>query len=90
MGLIPMEFTVDTTQVVAIIGFISAIGGILGFMFNLVIRFRRLEKHDKADHETQVAILKALFAVLDGLKQQGCNGPVTKAHEELREIVIKH
>lgn len=85
-----MELTIDTTQVLALISFVTAIGGILGFMFNLVIRFRKLEKHDKADHETQVAILKALFAVLDGLKQQGCNGPVTKAHEELREIVIKH
>lgn len=80
----------DTTQVAAIIGLISAIGGILAFMYNLIARFRRLEKHDREDHETQVAILKALFAVLDGLKQQGCNGPVTKAHEELREIVIKH
>lgn len=85
-----MNITVNTNELAAVIGLITAIGGILAVMINLVIRFRRLEKHDKDDHETQVAILKALFAVLDGLKQQGCNGPVTKAHDELRERIIEH
>ena len=30
-------------------------------------------------------LMKGMLAALDGLKQKGCNGPVTKAHEELEE-----
>lgn len=85
-----MEITIDTTNVIAIIGLGTAIGGLLAGVFNLIIRFRKLEKHDKQDHETQTVILEALFAVLDGLKQQGCNGPVTEAREKLRKRVIEH
>lgn len=72
----------------AIISLAGAIGGILAFMFNLVSRFQRLEKHSREDHETQKVILEALFAVLDGQKQQGCNGAVTEAHSKLREHMI--
>lgn len=84
-----MEITIDAQNLLAWVSLLTAMGGLLAFMINLVLRFKRLEKHDKADHETQTVILESLFAVLDGLKQQGCNGPVTAAHQKLREHVIE-
>ena len=53
-------------------------------------RLERLERHSEKDKETQDLILHALFAIIDGLKQQGCNGQVTEAHAQLRGHVIKH
>lgn len=84
-----MEITIDTSKLMAILSLATAVGGLLAGVINLIIRFRKLEKHDKQDHETQIVILEALFAVLDGLKQQGCNGPVTEAREKLRKRVIE-
>lgn len=84
-----MQITLDAQTLLAWVSVLTALGGVLAFMVNLVMRFKKLERHDKSDHETQTVILEALFAVLDGLKQQGCNGPVTEAHKKLREHVIE-
>ena len=33
-------------------------------------------------------LCKGVYASLDGLKQQGCNGLVTQAHKELQEMLF--
>ena len=63
---------------------------VLGDNEGIKARLERLERHSQKDKETQDLILHALFAIIDGLKQKGFNGEVTKAHAELRGHVIKH
>lgn len=38
--------------------------------------------------EERRMLLKGVFACLDGLHQKGCNGRVTKAHNELNNYII--
>lgn len=40
----------------------------------------------KAEQQMQTTVLEA---VLEGLHQLGCNGPTTKAHDELKEFINK-
>lgn len=84
-----MELTIDPGRVTALIGCMTALCGIFAGLFRLWARFRRLEKHDSANRELLVAMLEAQFATLDGLKQLGANGEVTKAQAKLRDTVIK-
>ncbi len=54
----------------------------------LISRLDRLEKRDAEQQEDISALLGGMFAVLDGLKQQGCNGEVTLAYGRLKEYVV--
>ena len=49
----------------------------------------RLERHDRERKEDIAALLEGMFAVLDGLQQQGCNGEVTRAHAALKQHVLQ-
>lgn len=46
-------------------------------------------EHERSTRvENELCILSyAVLAVLDGLKQQGCNGEVTKAHNDLEKYL---
>lgn len=49
-------------------------------------KLRKKEAKDiKAMKEEQCLISYALLACLDGLKQQGCNGAVTEAHNRMQK-----
>lgn len=39
--------------------------------------------------EERLVLLKAQLACLKGLKEQGCNGPVTQAIEDIEDYLIK-
>ena len=84
-----MEFTIDTAQVTALIACATAVSGVLVGAFRLWTRFKRLEKHDKADHAMLIALVEAQFATLDGLRQLGANGKVTEAYDKLQKTVIQ-
>lgn len=82
-----------------LISTIVSIGGVLVAVIAALFKLlRRLEKVEEAtikneetaakNEETAKKLCKSMFAVLDGLKQLGCNGEVTRAHAELREHVI--
>lgn len=50
----------------------------------LIARIERLERHDRTQREDLNVIMRGTYATLCGLKEQGCNGEVTKALDLLR------
>ena len=84
----------------ALIGAIVTIGG---FLFAIFKWFTKQEKPHKEieelrhTHESDIEALKeelcvlnfATLATLDGLKQLGCNGEVTKAYNDLAKHINK-
>ena len=61
---------------------ISAIGGIGGIVFGIykwVIKQDRQDEEIKELRDEQTLICYGVLAALKGLKEQGCNGPVSDA-----------
>lgn len=83
--------------VTAICGMIAAVGGIIAIIFRFVRWIDRQKAQDlemaaiKESHEKDLQTMReeltvicfGLLAALDGLKQLGANGNVTKAHDSL-------
>jgi hypothetical protein len=61
-------------------------GGAFYFIHKII---KKIETIDKLESEN-VLLIKSTFAICDGLSQLGCNGPVTKAKEELQDYIIKN
>jgi len=67
---------------------ITALGVIFGAVFGIYKWFLKQEKQDrdiKAIKEEQTVLVHGVLACLMGLKEQGCNGPVTEAIEKIEE-----
>ncbi len=76
---------------------IGALLCVAGFLFMLGYRARKvqqrvemLEKHDEMQRKDIAVLVMADFAILDGLRQLGCNGKVTTAHEGLQEHIANN
>ena len=73
----------ETTQIILLIAsVITAIGVIFGAVFSFHNWLLKREKNDtdiKAIKEEQSILTKGVLACLKGLKEQGCDGPVTEA-----------
>ena len=71
---------------------ITALGVIFGVLFAF---FKWLMKRDKNDVEIkeikaeQSVLTKGVLACLKGLKEQGCDGPVTVAITEIEDHINK-
>lgn len=72
----------------------AALMGVLAYCFRvgwrvreLIARIERLERHDRTQREDLNVIMRGTYATLCGLKEQGCNGEVTKALALLRERI---
>lgn len=71
---------------------ITALGVIFGILFGF---FKWLTKRDKNDveireiKEEQSILTKGVLACLKGLKEQGCDGPVTVAISEIEDHINK-
>lgn len=76
-------------SIAALLGAVLAIGGVLLSVLRWIERQNRQDADIKAMKEEQALITETLFSVLDGLKQLGCNGNVTSAHDKLREHLNK-
>ena len=69
---------------------ITALGVIFGILFGF---FKWLMKRDKNDveireiKEEQSILTKGVLACLKGLKEQGCDGPVTIAITEIEDHI---
>ena len=82
----------DTALVISVIGGAIAI---LAAVIKVVIALAKLrddykgmaDKAEKNDKAIKV-LIKADFAILDGLKQLKCNGKVTEMHQTLLTYVV--
>jgi len=79
-------------DITAIAGVITALGVILGAVFAVHKWFLKQEKQDrdiKAIKEEQTVLVHGILACLMGLKEQGCNGPVTDAINQIEKHINK-
>ena len=71
---------------------ITALGVIFGLVFAIYRWYLKQEKQDKdikAIKEEQTLLTQGVLACLKGLKEQGCNGPVTEAINQIEKHINK-
>ena len=71
---------------------ITALSVIFGAVFAVHKWFLKQEKQDKdikAIKEEQTVLVHGVLACLMGLKEQGCNGPVTEAINQIEKHINK-
>lgn len=73
----------------AVLSALGAIGGVLLWCFRFVAQQKRQDKEIAAICEEQTIMCFGILACLKGLREQGCNGPVTEAQEKLEKYLNK-
>jgi hypothetical protein len=79
---------ITTETIIQAAAVITALGTIIGIVFVL---FQWLQKQKQQDididilKEEQCILTYGILACLKGLKEQGCNGPVTEAVEKIEK-----
>lgn len=69
---------------------ITALGVVFGAVFAVYKWFLKQEKQDKdikTIKEEQTILTEGILACLKGLKEQGCNGPVTDAIDKIETFL---
>lgn len=82
-----MEFS---QTIITIASVITALGVIFGVVLTIYRRYLKNEKQEDSIKEIkteQTVLTKGVLACLKGLHEQGCNGPVTHAIEEIEEHI---
>lgn len=77
-----MEVTISADTIIKLAALLTAlgvIGGIGLWLFKFVERNKRQDRELAAIQAEQTVICYGVMACLKGLKEQGCNGPVTDA-----------
>lgn len=83
-----MEVTVTWQSIVTVAAVIGAIVAIVAYFAKAVRWVDRQKRQDKelaAIKEEQTVLTYGVLACLKGLKEQGCNGPVTEAIGKIEE-----
>lgn len=88
-----MQITITWQSFITASAFVGAVIALVTY-FSKIVRWvdkqakqdediKRLSKHHEEDiasiKEEQTLLVEGILACLQGLKEQGCNGPVTKA-----------
>lgn len=73
----------------SVVGAVITLGGAVLTVYKWVAKQNKQDSDIKAIKEEQCMHTYVLLAVLDGLKQQGCNGKVTEAQEKLSKHINK-
>lgn len=76
--------------IITIASVITALGVIFGVVFSIYRWYLKNEKQDDSIKDIkaeQTVLTKGVLACLKGLHEQGCNGPVTHAIEEIEEHI---
>jgi len=63
---------------------------IIGYLVKIIVWFQRQKQQDKeivAIKEEQQLLTYGVLACLKGLKEQGCNGPVTEAINKIEKHI---
>lgn len=74
---------IDVQSLVLLLGLLGTMGGMIAALFRLFSRFERMERQAAHRKEDTEILLKTMLGVLDGLIEQGANGPCKRAREEL-------
>ena len=80
------------TVILTIASVITALGVIFGVVFTVYRWYLKNEKQDndiKSIKEEQSILTHGVLACLKGLKEQGCNGPVTEAINQIETHLNK-
>ena len=83
-----MEVVINADRLIALAELVTAlgvIGGVVLWCIKFVQRSKRHHEELKAIRREQTLICYGLLACLQGLKEQGCNGPVTEAMNRIEE-----
>jgi len=78
--------------IITIASVITAIGVIFGVIFAIYRWYLKQQKQDtdiKAIKDEQTLLTYGVLACLKGLKEQGCDGPVTKAIADIEKHINK-
>lgn len=78
--------------IITIASVITALGVIFGVIFAVYRWYLKQEKQDKdikAIKEEQTLLTYGVLACLKGLKEQGCDGPVTSAINQIEKYINK-
>jgi len=87
-----MEITINAQTLITIAGVLAAlgtIGGVVVWCVKFVDRQRKQDREIAAIRKEQTLICYGIKACLQGLKEQGCNGPVTEALDKLDKHLNK-
>lgn len=80
--------TISTDMLVMLAELLTAlgvIGGVVLWCIKFVQRSKRQAEELRLIRREQTLICHGLLACLKGLKEQGCNGPVTEAMDRIEE-----
>lgn len=85
-----MEVTISTDGIIklaALLAAVGAIGGLVVWCIKFVDRQKKQDQELAAIRHEQTLICYGVLACLKGLKEQGCNGPVTAALDKMEKYL---
>lgn len=83
-----MEVTITADGIIklaSLLGALGVIGGMALWAYKFVARNKKQDEELKSIRREQTLICYGVLACLKGLKEQGCNGPVTAALDKLEK-----
>jgi len=83
-----MEVTISQDMIIQLAALLTALGVVGGILLRVVKFVERDKKQNKelaGIRKEQTLICYGVLACLKGLKEQGCNGPVTAALDKLEK-----
>lgn len=87
-----MQITLSWQSVVTAAAIIGAVVAVVSYLRKLFGWFERQERQDEKINsimEEQTLLTYGTLACLKGLKEQGCNGPVTEAIDKIEKHLNK-
>ena len=82
-----MEVTISADGIIKLAALLAAVGGIGGWCIKFVDRQKKQDQELAAIRHEQTLICYGVLACLKGLKEQGCNGPVTAALDKMEKYL---
>ncbi len=76
-------------SVAAVISALTVIFNLMFMVHNWYLKNEKQDKSIKEIKEEQSILTNGVLACLKGLKEQGCNGPVTEAINHIEEHINK-
>ena len=83
-----MHITLDAEKIITIVSVVTAVIALFKYYNKGHKWFMKQEEQEteiQSIKDEQEILTKGILACLKGLSQQGCNGPVTSAIEEIEE-----